>query len=227
VAILSEAKEQVVRFALEAQTLSAGLARGYSDLFTSASTDGLLGIANRAKFEDRLIASVSEVNRGYHSFSLIMFDLDHFKRINDTFGHHVGDRVLKEVVSAVQSKIRDADLLARYGGEEFALLLPYTHPQAACQMAERLLAAVRDLRIKVNEEQVQITISAGVAFTGDLSAGLEAGKLVEEADRQLYMSKAAGRDTWHYRNKPASGLRSRIWKYSLLRTASRVLGRGG
>lgn len=205
--LICEAREQAIRIGIENHLEHSQLSQGYASLLSVAGTDPLTGVANRARLEERLAESLREVSRGFYHLGTVLVDLDHFKAINDTHGHQAGDLVLKQVARTLQHGIREVDLLARYGGEEFAILLPNTDPQGACCVVERLRKSVQGLRVEFNGKTIPVTLSAGLAFTGDFPAVPDAGAFIKEADAQLYLSKAAGRNTWHFRGQPALQLR--------------------
>lgn len=157
-----------------------------------ARTDSLTGLANRQQFEERLTRIVTETNRFGGSCALVLVDIDRFKHVNDTFGHQVGDEVLKQVGAALQGEIRTVDLCARYGGEEMALLLPQTDLAGACQLAERLRRAVVDRPAEVGGRSIPVTISLGVSSYPD--GARDRDELFAAADRALYGAKRAGRN---------------------------------
>jgi diguanylate cyclase (GGDEF)-like protein len=152
-----------------------------------AATDGLTKIANRRTFESTLEREVARATRSAEHLSLVMLDIDHFKRLNDEHGHQAGDEVLRNVAAALSCECRDFDTAARYGGEEFAVVLPGCGPDEARLIAERLRQAVA-----AAPAVVAITASAGVA-TYPAHAG-DADTLVRAADDALYQSKRGGRD---------------------------------
>jgi diguanylate cyclase (GGDEF)-like protein len=152
-----------------------------------AATDGLTKIANRRTFESTLEREVARATRSAEHLSLVMIDIDHFKRLNDEHGHQAGDEVLRNVAAALSCECRDFDTAARYGGEEFAVVLPGCGPDEARLIAERLRHAVA-----AAPSTVPITASAGVA-TYPAHAG-DADTLVRAADDALYESKRSGRD---------------------------------
>jgi diguanylate cyclase (GGDEF)-like protein len=152
-----------------------------------AATDGLTKIANRRTFESTLEREVARATRSAEHLSLVMIDIDHFKRLNDEHGHQSGDEVLRNVAAALSCECRDFDTPARYGGEEFAVVLPGCGPDEALIIAERLRRAVA-----AAPSVVPITASAGVA-TYPGHAG-DADTLVRAADDALYESKRSGRD---------------------------------
>ena len=147
----------------------------------SAATDGLTGIANRRAFDDALAREVSRAARTGDPLSLVLLDIDHFKRLNDTLGHQAGDEALRAVAGDLAQAVRLSDTVARYGGEEFAVLLPGLGAEDALATAERLRGGGDG-----------VTLSAGVAAYPD-DAG-DALSLVDAADRALYAAKRAGRD---------------------------------
>lgn len=180
-----------------------------------AATDGLTKIANRRTFEATLEREVARATRSAEHLSLVMVDIDHFKRLNDTHGHQAGDEVLRNVAAALTIECRDFDTPARYGGEEFAIVLPGCGPEEAMMIAERLRAAVSRA-----PSVVPITASAGVA-TYPGHAG-DADTLVRAADDALYQSKHAGRN----RTSQSSGVPPEAQVDALLRRAvNQRLGR--
>jgi diguanylate cyclase (GGDEF)-like protein len=153
----------------------------------TADTDGLTGIANRRIFDETMIREMARAVRSGEELSLVMMDIDHFKKLNDNYGHQVGDDVLRRVAQAIADGTRTYDIAARYGGEEFAIVLPRTPKGDAAQVAERLRRAAVDA-----EGDPGVTLSAGVAtFPGD---AMDAESLLARADEALYASKRAGRD---------------------------------
>ncbi len=164
-----------------------------------AFVDGLTGVANRRLFDERLESEWRRCSRGRHPLSVIMIDIDYFKRYNDHYGHQIGDDCLRLVANALKSRIRRPyDLLARYGGEEFICLLPETDLDGATAMAEVLLAEVRALKIEHlhgGAEQV-VTVSLGVGCETFSVHSMDHGTtetLIQRADAKLYHAKRAGR----------------------------------
>ena len=179
-----------------------------NDLLRSfALLDGLTGVANRRKFDEGLARDWRQCQREQVALSVIMIDVDHFKRYNDRYGHLRGDAALQAVASTLSGVMfRPYDLLARFGGEEFACVLPNTGLMEAVQVAERMQASVRALQLEHLDSKVGqlLTISLGVAAvipTADSSAE----SLVEEADRQLYQAKQAGRARVHFESDSRGG----------------------
>ncbi len=202
--LYAEAQEQATRVGIVAQLERTRALEENEDLLRRATTDGLTGIANRAKFDERIGEAVAGLRRGHDYFALVMFDIDHFKKFNDTHGHDVGDLVLKQVARAVKDALREVDLLARYGGEEFIILAPHTDQRGACIVAARVRKCVEDLRITVNGQTLRVTISVGLSVTTDYQDCPDVARLVSDVDKQLYLSKHAGRNTWSYLGHSAS-----------------------
>ncbi|MEK7787822.1 MAG: GGDEF domain-containing protein, partial [Chloroflexota bacterium] len=169
-----------------------GNARLFSEVQRLAVIDSLTGIYNRRQFFT-LAAREFERSRRYHEpLSAIMLDIDHFKRVNDTYGHAAGDQVLRVIAVECCGRMREADLLARYGGEEFAILMPVTDRQSALAGAERLRHHIARLSIQSDSELLTITISIGVATLDETCKDVET--LVNRADHALYAAKRAGRN---------------------------------
>ena len=169
-------------------TESVGHVQQLTDL---AMHDNLTGCWNRRWFDHWLVEETERASRYQREMSLIMFDLDQFKQINDTQGHPIGDKVLAEVARVCAGVIRTTDTLARYGGDEFCVLLPETNLMAAIALAERLRAGVAGLVIVEGEVKLKITSSLGVA---EFSANLDPEAFLQMADEALYRAKKAGRN---------------------------------
>jgi diguanylate cyclase (GGDEF)-like protein len=167
-------------------------ARRYEALDRRASTDPLTELPNRSLFETRFAATASHFERYARPFSVVMLDIDHFKRFNDTWGHEAGDRVLQHVAELLRSTVREVDLPARLGGEEFVLLLPETLLMPAVEVAERVRRAIQGRPLTWNGRPLQVTVSLGVASCPE---SLEnPADLLAAADAALYRAKAAGRN---------------------------------
>jgi diguanylate cyclase (GGDEF)-like protein len=158
------------------------------ELERASTTDSLTGLWNRRFLFQRLADESERVRRFGSRFSVILFDLDHFKTVNDTFGHRVGDAVLIKVAAVLLDSIRDVDIVGRYGGEEFLVILPGTDAAEALTVAERIRARIKGLAWP--EPGISVTISAGIGEYRDT----DIDALVDAADRKLYEAKAAGRD---------------------------------
>ncbi len=158
--------------------------------------DELTGLHNRRFFFAEAASAMAVATRHDHAFSLLMIDLDHFKLINDSHGHDMGDRVLQIAAALLKAQIRDGDILARFGGEEFVLALANTDEDGAQQMATRILDSLRALQLNAGEQHLRITASIGIATLDTEMAGqtdrLE--HLLRQADQALYYGKACGRD---------------------------------
>lgn len=171
--------------------LAATLHKHRHDLETLVRTDMLTGLANRREFMTRLEREAHRQSRSGRPLSVVMFDVDHFKRVNDTWGHPAGDEVLARVGQILRSHTREqVDTAARYGGEEFVLLLPETDLVGAQHVAEKISAKLRDQDFVTNGQTFKITQSVGIAqvVEGDV------GWALKVADRNLYQAKQAGRD---------------------------------
>jgi diguanylate cyclase (GGDEF)-like protein len=160
-------------------------------------TDFLTGCYNRGYLAERLPQEIKRARRYGHSLSLVFCDIDHFKQINDTYGHPAGDQVLKAFVKCISKSVREGvDWLARYGGEEFFIVLPETDTKGACCMAERLRNIISQKVFYVKEKKIHITSSFGVtgfdSTTPDEKISPEA--MIEQADKYLYQSKQEGRN---------------------------------
>ncbi len=163
------------------------------ELMRLASTDGLTGTLNRHSFLERGAAELGRAQRRQSPLAVLMLDADHFKRINDTYGHAGGDAALRGLALAVIRAARASDLVGRLGGEEFALLLPDTTEAAALAFAQRLRADVEGLAIPHGDRTIRMTVSIGIAGRrGDDNSDL--ASLLREADEALYDAKAAGRN---------------------------------
>lgn len=160
-----------------------------------ARTDSLTGLANRRAFDDELKRRIDEWGRKRTPLSLVMLDIDFFKRLNDTYGHQAGDDVLRQVSATLRQLARQMDLPCRYGGEEFAIVLPATDTNGACTVAERIRSAVEELVVPCDGRLVRATCSLGVA---EVRSGDDNLRLIRRADEALYRSKNQGRNCGHW-----------------------------
>jgi len=158
-----------------------------------ATTDGLTGLMNRGFMAIQFQREFDRSKRYMRPLSVLMMDLDDFKKINDTYGHQAGDLVLEQIARLIESKTRIHDSAARYGGEEFAVLLPETNLQGAHVIAERLRRSVNSFEFRTNGATIQMTISIGVAEL-DLSSEMDLEKLLECADKALLQAKREGKN---------------------------------
>jgi diguanylate cyclase (GGDEF)-like protein len=163
-------------------------------LLRFAFTDYLTGLRTRGSFEQQLDLEVKRSDRKGEQFSLLMVDIDHFKSLNDNYGHHVGDLVLRQVTSLLVKDMREVDTVARYGGEEFVIILPEAEEQEAIAVAQRLRKAVQnsDFQIEGLDGHEKLTISIGIAVYGRDATCRQ--KLIEYADAALYAAKSSGRN---------------------------------
>lgn len=163
------------------------------ELEEQAATDELTGIANRRHFMSVAYNQQSLAIKHGVSMSVMIIDLDYFKRVNDKFGHHIGDLVLQKVAIELSANVRDSDLVSRMGGEEFAILLPDTSPKKAKRLAQRLCLSVERLVIpEIDDGQSNLTVSIGVATCELIPEGV--GKALIKADEALYRAKNNGRN---------------------------------
>jgi diguanylate cyclase (GGDEF)-like protein len=165
----------------------------YEEAQNQAITDGLTGLATHDFFQQRLAQEMRESTRYGRPLSFLIFDLDHFKSINDNHGHQAGDTVLKGAAAMLKECVRGSDLVARYGGEEFAVILPQTNEEDAYNLAERLRQILEELEFEINpERKLKVTASIGVAsrIEGDVMPK----DLIKRADVALYSAKNAGRN---------------------------------
>ncbi|MBO9542735.1 diguanylate cyclase [bacterium] len=183
--------------AKEAHERQMEMALNLYDLYEAAQqqaiTDGLTGLATHAYFQERLADDLSESLETPSPLSLMIFDLDHFKSINDNYGHQAGDMVLKEAAAMLKESLKPTDLPARYGGEEFTIILPQTSEDEAFAVAERLRQTLADKEIPISPERsLKVTASIGLAaLTPDIQTPKE---LIKRADAALYAAKNGGRN---------------------------------
>lgn len=184
---------QIINSAGNHLSLALRNALKYKELKQEADFDGLTNIYNRQQFDKRIRVELKRHQRHAKHLSLIMLDLDYFKRLNDTYGHLAGDEVLRKVGSILEETVRETDFPARYGGEEFVVILPETNEQQAWLLAERLRKKISKSAFSYNENKFNVTASIGVASLkpGPLSPG---NILVTQADQALYMAKNSGRN---------------------------------
>jgi len=154
--------------------------------------DPLTGVYNRRKLDEQLRSEVSRAARYERPLSLIMLDIDHFKRVNDGFGHPGGDEVIRHIAKLVSACVRDSDAVGRYGGEEFVIILPEVPAAGALVVAERIRACVAASPVIFKQTSIAVTVSLGVAENGKSSRSPET--LLGEADEALYASKENGRN---------------------------------
>jgi two-component system cell cycle response regulator len=181
-----------------------GLAAEAARLHALSVTDGLTELANRRHFQDRLHEEFRRAQRYDDPLSLMLVDLDHFKAVNDTHGHQLGDEVLRAVAACLREAVRETDFVARYGGEEFAVILPKTHLGGALTVAERISAEVRRLRLGV-DRSLTVTASLGVSSYPS-RAVTTPEQLVRTTDQALYRAKSEGRNRINLHSPPPGGV---------------------
>ncbi|UPQ84627.1 GGDEF domain-containing protein [Pseudomonas knackmussii] len=157
-----------------------------------SSTDRLTGLFNRGHWEEMLRQEYARHRRYDRNAALVMFDIDHFKRINDSYGHQAGDAVIQATAELIRQSTRDADIAGRYGGEEFVVLLPDTDNGGAVTFAERLRRSIEAHEVAYEAQRIRFTVSLGIADLSQPTSGY--AQLIERADNALYKSKSGGRN---------------------------------
>ncbi len=186
------------------------LRRAKEDLERQATTDPLTGLFNRRFFQRALETEVARSNRTEAPFSLMLIDVDRFKAINDTYGHPIGDVVLKAIAQALQDSIRRSDTACRFGGEEFALIMPGASDENIYRVAERIRKKITRLALPQLPENHPLTVSIGIRRVprGDLS---DAQQIVSEADEALYAAKRNGRNRTEIFDGPENPAATESW----------------
>lgn len=199
--ILYEAKEELGKVNLsyeqlvrELELAKSELKKANNELSEMAFRDGLTALYNHRYFQEQLEKEVNRAMRYQRALSLIIFDLDHFKNINDVHGHLVGDRVLKKVAEIALLTVREADMVARYGGEEFAIILPETEMKGVVTLAERIRKQIASMRMEVDGKNVGVTASFGVTLWEEGMPHTNKESMISAADNALYQSKKKGRN---------------------------------
>jgi diguanylate cyclase (GGDEF)-like protein len=177
-----------------AEKIAGELKAANDELRGLAFRDGLTKLFNHRYFQEYIEKELNRAIRYKSAFSLIMLDIDHFKKINDNFGHLAGDIVLKEVGAIIEQTIRKCDVVSRYGGEEFAIVLPETTLKGAVILAERLRKNVEQLHIKVKNRNIRLTVSLGITVWEPGVGGTNKADIIDAADKALYKSKNTGRN---------------------------------
>jgi two-component system cell cycle response regulator len=164
----------------------------HEEIYRLTTIDGLTQIYNKRYFLETIEREISRAHRYRRELSLIMFDIDHFKKINDTYGHLAGDYVLKQLAGVIKSRIRREDIMARYGGEEFAIILPEIDQFNAGQFAEKIRKLVEKTIFKFEDTRIPVTISVGVCSLQQESSNPV--DFIKQADDKLYQAKNNGRN---------------------------------
>ncbi len=193
VGVFSDRTEQTFDIISRHANIVVDYARLYERTKRLSITDGLTKVYNHRYFQEQLLREFSRSERSGRPLSLILLDIDRFKRFNDAYGHQQGDIVLKELARVLQGNIRSGDVLARYGGEEFAIVMPETGDSVCGEVAERLRAAVESHSIPGQDEDLRVTISMGVGSCPREGISSPA-ELISAADRALYRAKENGRN---------------------------------
>jgi two-component system cell cycle response regulator len=171
------------------------LRANYRRSLSLAVTDGLTELYNRRYLATHLDAQVNHARRKGKPLAALMIDIDHFKKVNDTYGHACGDEVLRETARRISENVRSFDTVARYGGEEFAVVMPDTDPEAAAAVAERLRVMISATPVKVIEPAAIVPVTASIGIgTAEPGSEVSAGELLERADEALYAAKNGGRN---------------------------------
>jgi diguanylate cyclase (GGDEF)-like protein len=160
----------------------------------TARVDQLTGLFNRRHFDDELKRALDQTDRFGGHCALVIADVDHFKNVNDTYGHAAGDKVLKSIAQSMRELVRTTDVCARIGGEEFCVILPQTGVVGSVELAERLRARIGSSATRFQDRDITVTASLGVATYPAGGGALKRAQLFESADRALYLAKAEGRN---------------------------------
>lgn len=179
---------------LRFQIVDADEQQALHRMYEASVRDGLTGLYNRKHLDERLAGEFSFALRHASPLSVVILDLDHFKHINDTHGHLIGDVILKKASVLISSLVRTEDTVARYGGEEFVVIARGTAIDGAAQLAERVRVVIERTRSPVGDQLVQVTVSAGAASLGCLGAERSVTQLLALADERLYRAKESGRN---------------------------------
>ncbi len=159
-----------------------------------ARIDAVTGLNNRAAMDDALVAATSAFRRTGHPVSLLMIDLDHFKKINDTYGHGVGDDVIRKVGASIRAGCRPYDIACRFGGDEFGVILAQSDTACAEQISKRIFSTISKIKIRAAGNEIKVTCSGGLASTAAMPDGFDPADLLKAADEALYRAKSEGRN---------------------------------
>ncbi len=189
---LSDWHDEVINIILKSTQVALSRQMDIERLTDAAVIDPLTGCYNRRELENQLKKEVANSSRHKNRLAMFMVDIDHFKHINDTYGHPIGDLVLQKVVALIRNNIRAGDILARYGGEEFIAVLPETDKPMAIELANRLRSIIAETPVKTESHDIRVTASFGVA---SFTPATDMNKLIADADTMLYKAKLSGRNT--------------------------------
>jgi diguanylate cyclase (GGDEF)-like protein len=180
----------------------------HQQLAAAARTDPKTGLLNATAWQREADAEVVRAQRSSSPLALLLIDVDHFKRVNDSHGHLIGDEVLRALAAELRQQVRESDMVGRFGGEEFTVLLPRTDAADAHGIAERLRASARRMSVAAADARIQVTVSIGVALLGQ--HGRDLFELLAAADVALYKAKDAGRDQVHVYAQTAPGAKANM-----------------
>ncbi len=169
------------------------LRRQVSELSELVSTDALTGLFNFRHFKTVLQAEMDRSKRSGIPTSLVMVDADHFKAVNDTYGHEIGNQALKHLADILRSEVRTTDIVCRYGGEEFAIIFPETHLNLAVKVADRIRVEIADSPLQIDDGEVSLTASMGASVYMKTSV-LDIEDFIDSCDKYLYEAKQSGRN---------------------------------
>lgn len=191
---LREANEKLVIASINAQVMTESIERILVHLSHMAEHDLLTGLPNRALLTDRLVHSISLAKRHGNKLALMFLDIDHFKEINDTLGHAIGDQLLQSVAKRLEASVRNSDTVSRHGGDEFVILLPEVEDvQSAVHSAEKLIQSAREPHI-ISGHELRVSLSVGITIYPD--DGIDADVLMRNADLAMYQAKKSGRNSY-------------------------------
>jgi len=183
--------DEIVNIILKSTGIAISRQINIASLTDAATLDPLTGCYNRREFENQIQRSVSDATRHKKALSIFIFDIDHFKKVNDTYGHPAGDKVLKAIANIVNQNMRRGDTLTRYGGEEFIAILPETDRYRAIELADRLRQKIETMEIETDRGLIKVKASFGVA---QLDPDTDSPRLIQDADEMLYKAKLNGRN---------------------------------
>ncbi|QDU87547.1 Response regulator PleD [Pirellulimonas nuda] len=195
------ANEQLQQQLAKAERQIQSQAQEIRTFESEARTDSLTQLNNRRAFDDELARRYAEWTRKQTPVSLLLLDVDHFKKFNDTHGHQAGDEVLRSVAKTLRASTREMDLACRYGGEEFAVILPATHARDLAALVDRIRTSIAETKVVFEGKKLSVTASFGLA---EVAAGDEVNTLLKRADEALYASKDAGRNCAHLNEQGAN-----------------------
>ncbi len=166
----------------------------HEEIYRLTTIDGLTQAYNKRYFQETLERELNRAMRYGRAMSLVMFDIDHFKQINDTHGHLAGDYVLRELANIVSQNIRREDVFARYGGEEFALVLPEVELEGAAQVSEKLRSKIEEKHFMFAQKRIKVTVSLGIRTATRAEQDITGTDFIAQADAKLYQAKQSGRN---------------------------------